>query len=441
MRRWLMIILGCWLWLAGSTAAQDNGLVAQNIVVMTEQDLYGQDVLYAKGSLVNQSGNAYGDVSLQATVFDARGNTVGEGSGYLVDVCGAGVLPDFVLQPGAAQPFAIPLELDDPTVTVDHVEIIAQGNSTEATPAATAAPLPGITRVSAHEVVAVEWIDAHSLRFGVGCWRDLFTDLEWFEYSLTGGTPQPAAHPKARLVTDALRRQLGLVDPLYFAHSFLTFAPNERRIVYQNELSSIYSAEPDGSFKRLLFDHLSNRTLQGITWLDKGNFLAYYYASYGDPVLYFTASLDGQVLSEPVANAIPSITVPGATPNGQQILISAEVNGKTGFYRKQAAYPTTDLLFEAEVPGNNWPGPLYEQDSDGSAFIYVALPVDSAAHLMCFNVQSKTLHDLTPLPLQLTTDERAGWWLSPDNSTIALTANGAHGGLWTVALDQLGGCE
>ncbi len=437
----LLVILISLLCLVATAAAQDNVLTAQNIVVVTEQDIYGQDALYAEGTLTNQSADAYSNVSLEATAYDAAGSVIGEGFGYLVDSCGAGLLPDFVLSANASQPFAVPLELDDPALTIDHVDISASGDVTETIASTAPESLPGITQVTSGEVVSIEWIDEINLRFGEGCWRDLFTNLKWYEYGLSSLAPQTAQHPKADLVTNALRRQLGLLDPIYFAHSFISFPPNARRIVYQNELSSIYTAEPDGSFKRLLFDHLSSVTLRGITWLDKGAFLAYYYASYGDPVLYFTATVDGQTLSEPVANAIPSITVPGATPDGQRIVIASEVDGKTGYYLKQAAYPTTKLLFEADVPGNNWPGPIYEQDADGSAFVYVVLPVDDAVHLACFNVQSSTLHDLSPLPLQLTTDERAWWALSPDSSTIALAANGLHGGLWTIDLNSLGECE
>ena len=64
------------------------------------------------------------------------------------------------------------------------------------------------------------------------------------------------------------------------------------------------------------------------------------------------------------------------------------------------------------------------------------------AHLPeCFNLESRELHKLTPLPLNLSTDERASWSLSPENNTIALAADGVNGGLWTIDLGELAACE
>src|SRR4029079_3848213 len=122
-------------------------------------------------------------------------------------------------------------------------------------------------------------------------------------------------------------------------------------------------------------------------------------------------------------------------------IIGIEMDGKTGYYDKKAAYETTTLLFEAPLPGNNWPGPLYEKDADKSAFVYAALPKDGGPTLVCYNMQSKAAFDITTLPLQLTNDERAWWWLSPDNNTIALAAEGIHGGLWLIDLNKTKACE
>ena len=105
------------------------------------------------------------------------------------------------------------------------------------------------------------------LRYGEGCHRDLFTNWTWRTHNLRTGTVNLAPHPKAELVTEALRRQLGLIDPLYFQNSVLTFDPNGQRLVYQTELNTVLSAESDGSFKRRMLDKLSDRTLQGINWL------------------------------------------------------------------------------------------------------------------------------------------------------------------------------
>ena len=99
------------------------------------------------------------------------------------------------------------------------------------------------------------------------------------------------------------------------------------------------------------------------------------------------------------------------------------------------------MLFESPLPGNNWPGPLYEKDTDDASFIYAAVPKGEGATLVCYNVQTKKTTDLTTLPLQLTSDERAWWFLSPDHNTIALAADGIQGGLWLIDLNATKACE
>lgn len=440
MRR-LCIVIACLALLSGLAAAQDLPLTAQGTTITTENDIYGQPVLYAEGTLVNRGDEAYSGVSLTAEVYDADDELIGEGYGYLVNACGAGLLPDFALQPGAGQAFAVPLELYEEGEP-DRVEILATGTAQEPTPPGGPAFLSGITQVNRREIAQVEWIDEQNLRFGVGCWRDLFTELDWYEYNLRTGVQKAITHPKVEFVTEALRRQLGLLDDLYFAASMLHYAPDSRRMVYQTELNTIITAEPDGSFKRVLFNDLSSRTLQDITWLRNGNFIASYYGAFGDPVLYFTASVDGKVLSEPPLSNPPSLIAPGASPDGMRLVIATvDENGTPGYYEKRAPYAGLELLFEAEPPGNNWPGPLWEQDADGNRFIYAALPTDDGPRLKCFNMQTDTLHDLAPLPLQLATDERASWSLSPENNTIVLAAGGVNGGLWLIDLNDLDSCE
>ncbi len=442
MRRIGIVLIGL-LWVGVMvTAAQEDALSASKPTLVTKQDVYGQARLYANGTINNKSSDkAFSGIELEATAYDADGTEVGEGLGYLANACGASLLPDFILSPGADQFYVIPLDLYDPKATVDRVDVRIDSSPSDA-------PLPidtplgvGVKRVDKREIAQVEWIDDQNLRYGEGCHRDLFTDWTWRTYDLRTGSVSLTPHPKAELVTEALRRQLGLLDPLYFQNSVLSFDPNGRRLVYQTELNTVLSAESDGSFKRRMLDKLSDRTLQGITWLEKGIFLAYYYGAFGDPVTYFTANVDNRILSETPVNSTPSIITPGASPNGENIIIGLEIKGKTGYYDKRAAYETTDLLFESPLPGNNWPGPLYEKDSDDTSFIYMAVPKEDGATLVCYNVQTKTTHDLTTLPLQLTDDEQARWWLSPNRNTIALAAEGIHGGLWLINLNVTKACE
>jgi hypothetical protein len=440
MRR-LLIGIGCLLWVVSIAAAQDAALTAQDTTIATRTDLYGQQMLVAQGVLVNESAQAYSDVALSAEAYDADNQLIGEGAGYLVNACGAGLLPNFVLQPGSKQAFAIPLELDEDGLTVDHVDVTAQGTASGAAATETPAALEGIQQIADGEVVSVEWIDEDNLRFAEGCRRDLFNAWSWSEYNLKSDAAKTIDYPNNARITPALRRQLGLEDDLYFSHSMLSFPPDARRMVYQNELNSFYSAEPDGSFKRLVLDHLSSRTLQSITWLKEGVFLAAYYGAYGDPVYFFTGNVEGKVLSERPDNNPTSLITPGASPDGQQIILALEQDGKTGYYSKRAAYPGTDLLFESDVPGNNWPGPLVEKDSDDTTFIYAAIPDGDGATLVCFNQKAAELHDLSPLPLAITTEDRATWYLSPENNTIALAADGVNGGLWLIDLGALPSCE
>jgi hypothetical protein len=421
--------------------AQDTALTPGDVKVVTETDLYGQETFVAEGTLRNTGSAGYSAISLQADVLDATGKSIGEGIGYLVNACRAGLLPDFVLPPGGEQAFAVTLELDDEEASIGRVNITAQGQEAADSVTSTPAAVPGITSVTSAETVSVEWVDANSLRYAAGCWRDPFTRWQWHDYNLTNRSDKVALHPKVPLVTDALRRQLGLLDDALFNRAFLRYPPDSRRLVYQNDLNKVISAEVDGSYKRELMTGLANRMLQGITWLSQGRFLAYYYGAYGDPVLYFTADNDGQVLSEPPTNNTPSLITPGASPDGTLVVLAASVDENTnGYYLKRAAYPGLTLLFKAEPPGNNWPGPLLIEENKALSRVYVALPSNGAARLACYDMKSQKLGDLGPLPLNLTPDARAGWWLSPDGTRIALAADGADGGLWLIDLNQMKAC-
>ncbi len=441
---WLGIIVS----VIGGAAAQDSPPLtpAGTIQVVTELDVYGESLLFAEGQLQNVSPDqAYGNVLLEATAYDAADQVVGSGLGYLTNACNEGLALDFALQPGAVQRFAVPLELDEDDAVVSRVEISAQGEAT--TPAIAAEPVdePGIRQLGSGEIVDVEWIDEGSLRYAEGCWRDLFIDWQWREQPLNSEAIT-ITHPKADLVTEALRRQLGLLEPLYFQQSMLHYDPNGMRLVYQTELNVIFTAERDGSFRRRMFregERLSDRTLQGIYWLGNGNFLAYYYGAIGDPITYFTATVDGRLLSETPANSTPSLTRPGASPDGNDVVIALAYEEGYAYYRKRAAFDSSEqLLFTLdELPGNNWPGPIWQRDGDGSDFIYLALPRDDEARLVCYNDQDKQLYDLGQLPLRLNDDERAWWWMSPEKGSIALAANGLNGGLWQLDLAALPACE
>lgn len=439
MRRFGIVVF-CLLVGAITAAAQDTGLVVDEVSIEPGVDAFGQEIMVAQGELDNQGDQAYSDISLYAEALDSGGEIIGEGFGYPVTACGAGLLSDFIMQPNDTQTFSIPLELYEDGVTIDRVEVSTQATELTANEEVLPLFLTGVTPVSGREVVAVEWIDAQSLRFGAGCFSDLFNRLDWFEYDLQELSQRAIAHPFANAIDDTIREALILQDPVFYERAAITYDPNGTRLLYQTDLNSMVSAERDGTFRRIIFDGLANRTLQGITWLPEGRFLAYYYGAYGDPVLYLTGNVSGQQISVPIDEALPSTIVPGATPDGARLIIHATVDGVSGYYVKAANFPTTELLFEGEAPGNNWPPPIYTTAPDGQSFIYLARPVEDVPTLQCFNVQTRELRDLSQLPLRITSEDRARWWLSPDGRNLALAANGVKGGLWTINLGLLPSC-
>lgn len=417
--------------------AQSADLIADDIRIIDAVDLFGSPIQQAVGVLRNTSDQAYTEIEVEATAYDAFDQIIGGGFGFIVRACGEAVLPDFTLQPGMEQIFAVTLELDNPAAAIVELEISPLATSVEPTPDE-GIKTRGITRLTMQETVRLEWTETGTLRHATGCWRDLFTELAWAEYDPANGTDTPITHPAVEFVTEALRRQTGLLEEIYFQHSFLTYAPNNRRMLYQTPINTVITAERDGSFKRTLFDRLATRTLQNITWLANGNFLASYYGAHGDPVTYFTASVDGRTLSEHPENITPSIITPGASPSGEQIILANTFDDVTGYYTRRAAFEGLTLLFEAEPPGNNWPGPIWSQPEAGTNIFYIALPGEDGPRLTCYNLAVGELVDLAPLPFRLETDERAWWTLSPDNQTIALGASGVHGGLWIIDIGLIG---
>jgi hypothetical protein len=442
MRQWIAAISILTLGLPGiSVTAQDVGLVAQDTTVITQLDAFGQEIRVAQGVLVNQSETAFNNISLLAEVYNADNQIVGEGFGYPVKACGEGMLPDFIMQPGMTEFFRVSLDIFEPEAAIDRVEIIPQADSIAADDTLRQPDFQsGIAVITGREVVAVEWLDNENLLFSSGCWRDVFTNRSWFEYNVRSGIQSPAEHPRSVEITDALRNTIDLADPQWFSRSFFSFAPGQRRAVYQTDLNTLVTTEADGSFARVLYDRLYNISLQGINYVQGGVFLAYYHGGYGDNVLYLTANVNGQQLSQHPAVSLPSIIVPGVSPDGQRVIIAAEMNGVTGYYLRATNTEFQELLFEAEPPGNNWPAPVYIITPEAGRFIYIARPVNGEARLQCFNPDSNNLHDLTSLPLNLETDERGWMWLSPDGSKIALAANGLRGGLWLIDLSEFEAC-
>ena len=79
----------------------------------------------------------------------------------------------------------------------------------------------------------LEWLDAGTLIYGVGCADDVFTELDWRRYRLGDGSLGEIEHPDAARVTPemldladvTLVSQSGERNPDLFYNSRLTFSP------------------------------------------------------------------------------------------------------------------------------------------------------------------------------------------------------------------------
>lgn len=453
MPRWIYGLLGL-LILTSPVMAQtpETDLLVSNIEIESRLDAFGSLKQIAIGTITNTGAQAYTDVVVAGDVLDDAGAVIGEAWGGLVDVCGSPI--STALQPGQQAHFASPLDLYEEG-ELDSVSLTVEAAETD--PEAAPAPLdPAITQLSQAEVVRVEWEDSTTLRYAVGCPSAVFTTYTWYRQSLGQTAAETIEHPSVAAVTPNFIDATGMTaitqtkgrekDPTLFERSMLIFAPDGSRAIFQNDLHDLYSIQPDGSFRRQVQSGLYQHTLQGYLFTPEGFFLAYYYGAYGDPVRYITATVRGGAVSLGINEVTPSVTVPGITNDGQRVIISGTftLEGKdvTGYFWQRVRSPGRELLFAVdELPGNNYPAPVFFRKDEQTRYIYIIRPVEGQAALQCFHYESKTLTTLAPLPLQLTTSERAGAWISPDGQTLALAAMGSHSGLWLIDLAALPACE
>ena len=431
------------LCVGAAALAQEASLRAREVTIVQRTGAWGRQQAVIEGRLHNEGSLAQVVSQLQAVVYDAQDARIGEGFGFLTGVCGEALPPEHALQPGESAPFALQLELYVLAQAPPDARIVVLPQARSRQPAARsrAPDLPGITQMDEREVVELEWLDAQQLRYSSGCWRDVFTLRAWHELDLgTGERRDLAAHPRAAELNAALLEAIRQGDPQLFRRSFFRFAPGQRRAFFQNELNSLVTVEPNGSFARILFDGLYNITLQGVQWHGaSGNFVAWYHGGPGHMVRYASGNAEGRPLSQHPNEAIPSYTLPGLSESGRGLVISATVDGLTGYFLKDSASDFTLPMFAAEPPGNHWPAPWYAHTPAGRR-IYIARPLNGEARLQCHNPDSGALHDLTALPLRLAPQERSRMALSPDFATLALAANGAQGGLWLIDLQQFAAC-
>jgi hypothetical protein len=476
--RWIMLLLALALPLAThaqstdteTTEAQDisepqnRDFTAFNAEISTRQSAFGVAEPYLSGRLRNNTDNAFRNVNVYADIYGADDEIIGEGFGFIVDACGAALIED-PIQPDQLLRFELDVELFEPDAEIARWQIYGEGTAIEPESNDLDADTVGVQRASDGEVVLVEWEDEQTLLYGVGCRRDVFTAYDWYRYDLESGRAvRLSFHPEAVNVTDAMILQTGMAqvtqtretDMTLFNASFLTFPTQSERIIYQTDVNTLFTANEDGSFKRQVHTLLHTYNLQGFVWSPLGNFLAYYYGAYGEPVNYITASTGGRLISRVIGDNTPSVTVPGISDDGTLAVIggtfsNADGDEITGYYWKSTQTGENELLFEVGadgLPGNNYPAPAYWRRDSQTRYFYVVRPdtdpaSDTFGHdiLQCYYREGEELHTLTPLPLDLDTDERARTWLSPDANTLALAANGLHGGLWLIDLNAFDVCR
>ena len=424
--------------LAGLT--QEGGALRVSVTGQSSAiDDFGGDITIVHGEILNESESASTQITVSVEAFDADGQLIGEGFGFVVDACGTALL-DFALMPGGSAPFSAQLDRFG-VGEIASITAFAAAKTADATPTP---PIdsPIVLPIARAEVVALRWLDDETLLYGIGCADAVFTELEWRRYSIADRSHETVPHPDAVHITPemiersgaAMITQSGEQKPELFYGSQMTFPPGARRIVYQNDLHSILSAEKDGSFKRLIHDGLHRHSLRGFNLARRaGIFLAYYFGAYGEPVHYFSGDVDGKMLMGRLETLPPSITVPGPAPDGLSAVVGLQVDGQDGYYL-QYAYGGRELLFAADLPGNNTPAPIVSEER----LIYVVRDVNGAPTLQCFNRETRALRTVTPLPLRLTRESRAWMALSPGGGRLALSANGVDGGVWW--LDVSLGC-
>jgi hypothetical protein len=446
MRVNLLFIVFVSLLLSSATFAQDAPmLVTSNTQIGTQLNIFEEESYVVTGDLYNLGTEAYTNINLYVEAYNADDELIGEGFGFLVDACGTALL-DYAMPPERLQVFNAPFELfeDDDIASVQVI------------PEADAVPVPetrqyntvGVTAVSTEEVVMLEWLDDDTMIYGVGCDDDVFLDLTWRQFNIADNTVETIEHPDAGFVTDAMLAQSGArmvtqsgeQNPELFSTSRMVFSPTGRRVIYQNDLHTVLSAEPDGSFKRLIHDGLHKHSLKGFLWsTEPGIFLAYYFGAYGEPVGYFIGNVEGNILSARYENTEPSLIVPGVVPDGKGAVVGKTVDGVTGYYLESSYYQTSDLLFEADLAGNNYPAPIVVDRAD-NRWVYVVRPVNDRPTLQCWDRNAGSLSDLTELPFVLSNEARAWSWLSPNQDRLAVAANGTDGGVWWVDLTAFDTC-
>lgn len=451
MMKKLACVVLCCVMIVGAVYPQETSLTAEDVTVFMFTNTFGEEEWAIEGQLLNTDAEqAYERIQIYADVLDEDGEVIGEAFGYLVNTCGFALIEN-ALQPNASRTFRLSVDLYEDGVTPDSAEIFSEGNPI--TPEEVGEPLhEAVTMITDREIVSVQWRGEEML-YGEGCDEEIFTTYDWYEYTLeTGESAALRRHPETVLITENFIRLTGITqifgggeDPALVDRSYITMSPYSRRVAYRDVYNNLYTTDEINPSDRLLIHTILHQyTLKGIQWTPEDNFVAYYFGAYGEPVRYITGGGRTRLISQVLTVNTPSNTVPTAQYDGQRVVISGTFNDVTGYYLQSTLSPQRDLLFEIapeELAGNHYPAPAYYRKDIQNRYIYIIRPIDGVATLQCYHLEAKELHTLTPLPLQLATDERAWTNLSPDGTTLAIYAKGWHSGLWLVDLTAFGVCQ
>lgn len=430
--------------LALTAAAQETvtPLIPIDVEIVERIGMFDQPEQIVEGQLVNDGSAAYAEISVTAEAYDADDALIGEGFGVLTNACGAGLL-DAVIFPGESARFSAPLELFETDAEIDRVEIVVSAALSEVDPMPPDDLVPGLRTIFTGEAVMVEFWGEEGTLFASGCLRDPFYEWTWYRVDSDQEGYTEVEHPRTeRIDPELLQRRLLLRDDLAWENAFIRFMPDGFRFVYQDHVNTMYTAAAPGAAIRALHSRLNSYTLQGIYWLPQGRFLAYHYGAFGDQVIYFTADVDGRLISPSPLQNPPSAIVPGVSTDGRRVVIAGDYEDGTGYYLYVVTNGFFEKLFSVEPPGNNYPAPLLLTDLEDNLVtrVYFAQRVDDQARLTCFNRGTGELFDMGALPIRLAQDERAWMWVTPEDDQFILAANGQHGGVWAIDRAALPPC-
>lgn len=420
-------------------------LMAEAVEIVAGVGMFEQPIQTVIGRIVNTSDAPQTLFSIDAAAFARDDSQIAEGFGVPVNACGIGLL-DVTLNAGESVAFSVPLEFFGAESRIARVEVRADGIAADADAPPTDL-VDGIRQVFAGEAVSVEFHAELGMLFAAGCARDPFWAWDWYSVDpASTRAPAPITYPALDVTTpDELAERLRFNEPEIWDRAFVRFAPDSRRFVFQDAVNTVYTAAIPGNLIRPLHSRLNNRTLQGVYWLPEGRFLAYYYGAIGDPVIYFTADVEGRFISGAPWSYPASEIVPGVTADARRVIVAADftdVRGTAdssgtgmGYYLLVLTTGFYDKLFDALPPGNNAPNPVPITDPVENLVtqVYVVLNGDSGTlRLACYDRAADTLSDLGALPFTLADDERARMWLTPDESRLVIAASGRRGGVWTI---------